>query len=108
MRLIQKLFRLELAVYGHLPGRPSQPTNFFLTSPINNLGRDGVTIPNFGCYRKTGKRMRKEIRDEINRAHAERSTDPKTTEGKQRSAMNAFHYCPANDDLVAGKSHYCQ
>src|ERR1700744_5021687 len=36
--------------------------------------------------------MRKEIRDEINRANAERSTGPKTVEGTQRSAMNAFKH----------------
>lgn len=34
--------------------------------------------------------MRKEIRDEINRANALNSTGPKAVKGKQRSAMNAF------------------
>ena len=33
--------------------------------------------------------MRRETRDEINRVNAEKSTAPKTFEGKQRSAMNA-------------------
>jgi hypothetical protein len=44
--------------------------------------------------------MRKEIRDEINRANAERSTGPKTTEGKQRSAMNAFKHGLTGQSLM--------
>jgi hypothetical protein len=44
--------------------------------------------------------MRKEIRDEINRANAERSTGPKTTEGKQRSAMNAFRHGLTGQSLM--------
>jgi hypothetical protein len=44
--------------------------------------------------------MRKEIRDEINRANAERSTGPKTVEGKQRSAMNAFKHGLTGQSLM--------
>ena len=44
--------------------------------------------------------MRKEIRDEINRANAEKSTGPKTTEGKQRSAMNAFKHGLTGQSLM--------
>jgi hypothetical protein len=44
--------------------------------------------------------MRKEIRDEINRANAERSTGPATTEGKQRSAMNAFKHGLTGQSLM--------
>jgi hypothetical protein len=44
--------------------------------------------------------MRKEIRDEINRANAEKSTGPKTSEGKQRSAMNAFKHGLTGQSLM--------
>ena len=44
--------------------------------------------------------MRKEIRDEINRANAGKSTGPKTTEGKQRSAMNAFKHGLTGQSLM--------
>ena len=44
--------------------------------------------------------MRKEIRDEINRANAEKSTGPKTAEGKQRSAMNAFKHGLTGQSLM--------
>jgi hypothetical protein len=44
--------------------------------------------------------MRKEIRDEINRLNAEKSTGPKTTEGKQRSAMNAFKHGLTGQSLM--------
>ena len=44
--------------------------------------------------------MRKEIRDEINRANAGKSTGPKTAEGKQRSAMNAFKHGLTGQSLM--------
>ena len=44
--------------------------------------------------------MRKEIRDEINRANSEKSTGPKTNEGKQRSAMNAFKHGLTGQSLM--------
>jgi hypothetical protein len=44
--------------------------------------------------------MRKEIRDQINRSSAEKSTGPKTAEGKQRSAMNAFKHGLTGQSLV--------
>ena len=44
--------------------------------------------------------MRKEIRDEINRANAEKSTGPKATEGKQRSAMNVFKHGLTGQSLM--------
>jgi hypothetical protein len=44
--------------------------------------------------------MRKEIREEINRANATKSTGPKTTEGKQRSAMNAFKHGLTGQSLM--------
>jgi hypothetical protein len=44
--------------------------------------------------------MRKEIRDEINRLNAEKSTGPKTFEGKQRSAMNAFKHGLTGQSLM--------
>jgi hypothetical protein len=44
--------------------------------------------------------MRKEIREEIHRANATKSTGPKTTEGKQRSAMNAFKHGLTGQSLM--------
>jgi hypothetical protein len=44
--------------------------------------------------------MRKEIRDQINRSSAEKSTGPKTAEGKQRSAMNAFKHGLTGQSLM--------
>ncbi len=44
--------------------------------------------------------MRHEIRDQINRANALKSTGPKTAEGKQRSAMNAFKHGLTGQSLM--------
>ena len=44
--------------------------------------------------------MRKEIRNEINRANAKKSTGPKTTEGKQQSCMNAFKHGLTGQKLI--------
>lgn len=44
--------------------------------------------------------MRQEIRDAINRANAQKSTGPKTIEGKQRSAMNAFKHGLTGQSLI--------
>src|SRR5277367_941083 len=49
---------------------------------------------------RSENQMRKEIRDEINRANAEKSTGPKTFEGKQRSAMNAFKHGLTGQSLM--------
>jgi hypothetical protein len=44
--------------------------------------------------------MRKEIRAEINRANAQKSTGPKTIEGKQRTAMNAVKHNLTGQSLI--------
>jgi hypothetical protein len=44
--------------------------------------------------------MRKEIRAEINRANAQKSTGPKTIEGKQRSSMNACKHNLTGQSLI--------
>ncbi|MGA2714114.1 MAG: hypothetical protein ABSG41_13490 [Bryobacteraceae bacterium] len=44
--------------------------------------------------------MRKEIRAEINRANAQKSTGPKTTQGKQQSCMNAFKHGLTGQKLI--------
>ena len=44
--------------------------------------------------------MRKEIRNEINRANAQKSTGPKTLEGKQRTAMNAVKHNLTGQSLI--------
>jgi hypothetical protein len=44
--------------------------------------------------------MRKEIRNEINRANAQKSTGPKTTEGKRQSCMNAFKHGLTGQKLI--------
>ena len=44
--------------------------------------------------------MRKEIREQINRSNAEKSTGPKTAKGKQRSAMNAFKHGLTGQNLM--------
>src|SRR5277367_1177431 len=49
---------------------------------------------------RSENQMRKEIRDEINRANAGKSTGPKTTGGKQCSAMNAFKHGLTGQSLM--------
>jgi hypothetical protein len=44
--------------------------------------------------------MRKEIRDEINRANSQKSTGPKTSHGKQQSCMNAFKHGLTGQKLI--------
>jgi hypothetical protein len=44
--------------------------------------------------------MRKEIRNEINRANAQKSTGPKTTQGKQLTSMNAFKHGLTGQKLI--------
>ena len=44
--------------------------------------------------------MRKEIRNEINRANSQKSTGPKTTRGKQLTCMNAFKHGLTGQKLI--------
>jgi hypothetical protein len=44
--------------------------------------------------------MRKEIRNDINRANAQKSTGPRTTQGKQLTSMNAFKHGLTGQKLI--------